>query len=169
MLPVFVFPSEYYVTMVKWVTPERLSVRWVNRAQNTSILSLCNVTIGDGTKVRKSPWRHLHVSDMYRKFAVAKLCLVFCFRSFRNTWWHQRSGLIVRWVHHFMKASLSLIGKLFKVAILFSWKVQSALIGQLVHAVGISIAYCLRNVTLLNISGFQLQEAICAAERACWS
>uniref|UniRef100_A0A3Q3X3D4 Uncharacterized protein n=1 Tax=Mola mola TaxID=94237 RepID=A0A3Q3X3D4_MOLML len=42
--------SEYYVTMVKWVTPERLSVRWVNRAQNTSILSLCNVTIGDCTK-----------------------------------------------------------------------------------------------------------------------
>nr|XP_046259544.1 inactive dipeptidyl peptidase 10-like [Scatophagus argus] len=42
--------SEYYVTMVKWVTRERLSVRWVNRAQNVSILSLCDVTTSDCTK-----------------------------------------------------------------------------------------------------------------------
>ncbi|XP_076603008.1 inactive dipeptidyl peptidase 10-like [Chaetodon auriga] len=42
--------SEYYVTMLKWVGRERLSVRWVNRAQNTSILSLCDVTTGDCTK-----------------------------------------------------------------------------------------------------------------------
>ncbi|XP_035460771.2 inactive dipeptidyl peptidase 10-like [Scophthalmus maximus] len=42
--------SEYYVTMVKWVTQRRLSVRWVNRAQNMSILSLCDVTTGDCTK-----------------------------------------------------------------------------------------------------------------------
>ncbi|XP_026152292.1 inactive dipeptidyl peptidase 10-like [Mastacembelus armatus] len=42
--------SEYYITMVKWVTQERLSVRWVNRPQNMSILSLCDVTTGDCTK-----------------------------------------------------------------------------------------------------------------------
>ncbi|XP_041807062.1 inactive dipeptidyl peptidase 10-like [Chelmon rostratus] len=42
--------SEYYVTMVKWVAPDRLSVRWVNRAQNMSILSLCDVTTGDCAK-----------------------------------------------------------------------------------------------------------------------
>ncbi|XP_071328756.1 inactive dipeptidyl peptidase 10-like [Trachinotus anak] len=42
--------SEYYITMVKWVAEERLSVRWVNRAQNMSILSLCDVTTGDCTK-----------------------------------------------------------------------------------------------------------------------
>nr|XP_020475860.1 inactive dipeptidyl peptidase 10-like isoform X1 [Monopterus albus] len=42
--------SKYYVTMVKWVTQERLSVRWVNRAQNMSILSLCDVTTGGCTK-----------------------------------------------------------------------------------------------------------------------
>ncbi|XP_033990443.1 inactive dipeptidyl peptidase 10-like [Trematomus bernacchii] len=42
--------SEYYVTMVKWVRLDRLSVRWVNRAQNMSILSLCDVTTGDCTK-----------------------------------------------------------------------------------------------------------------------
>eukprot|EP00066_Takifugu_rubripes_P022706 XP_011611972.1 PREDICTED: inactive dipeptidyl peptidase 10-like [Takifugu rubripes] len=38
--------SEYYITMVKWVGPESLSVRWVNRAQNMSILSLCSVVTG---------------------------------------------------------------------------------------------------------------------------
>ncbi|XP_060909965.1 inactive dipeptidyl peptidase 10-like [Labrus mixtus] len=42
--------SEYYITMVKWVTTERLSVRWVNRAQNMSILSLCDVTTSECTK-----------------------------------------------------------------------------------------------------------------------
>lgn len=44
--------SDFYVTMVKWATPERLSVRWVNRAQNTSILSLCDVTTSACEKVR---------------------------------------------------------------------------------------------------------------------
>ncbi|XP_034550115.1 inactive dipeptidyl peptidase 10-like isoform X1 [Notolabrus celidotus] len=42
--------SEYYITMVKWITKERLSVRWVNRAQNMSILSLCDVTTSECTK-----------------------------------------------------------------------------------------------------------------------
>ncbi|KAE8299536.1 Inactive dipeptidyl peptidase 10 Dipeptidyl peptidase IV-related protein 3 [Larimichthys crocea] len=42
--------SEYYVTMVKWVTQEMLSIRWMNRAQNMSILSLCDVTTSDCTK-----------------------------------------------------------------------------------------------------------------------
>uniref|UniRef100_A0A3B5BIP1 Inactive dipeptidyl peptidase 10-like n=1 Tax=Stegastes partitus TaxID=144197 RepID=A0A3B5BIP1_9TELE len=42
--------SEFYVTMVKWATRERLSVRWVNRAQNMSVLSLCDATTGDCTK-----------------------------------------------------------------------------------------------------------------------
>ncbi|KAM7380904.1 hypothetical protein PAMP_004174 [Pampus punctatissimus] len=42
--------SEYYITMVKWVTEEKLAVRWVNRAQNMSILSLCDVTAGVCTK-----------------------------------------------------------------------------------------------------------------------
>ncbi|KAM7407887.1 hypothetical protein PAMA_003580 [Pampus argenteus] len=42
--------SEYYITMVKWVTEEKLTARWVNRAQNMSILSLCDVTAGVCTK-----------------------------------------------------------------------------------------------------------------------
>ncbi|XP_071212130.1 inactive dipeptidyl peptidase 10-like [Salvelinus alpinus] len=38
--------SDYYITMVTWVTEEKIGVRWLNRAQNTSILSLCEVTMG---------------------------------------------------------------------------------------------------------------------------
>ncbi|XP_032424054.1 inactive dipeptidyl peptidase 10-like [Xiphophorus hellerii] len=38
--------SDFYVTMVKWVTRQNLSVRWVNRAQNMSILSLCEASSG---------------------------------------------------------------------------------------------------------------------------
>uniref|UniRef100_A0A4W6FRF4 Dipeptidyl-peptidase 10 (inactive) n=1 Tax=Lates calcarifer TaxID=8187 RepID=A0A4W6FRF4_LATCA len=51
--------SEYYITMVKWVTRERLSVRWLSRAQNVSILSLCDVTTGDCTK------KHVMTSDKW--------------------------------------------------------------------------------------------------------
>lgn len=53
------FHSEHYITMVKWVGPESLSVRWVNRAQNMSILSLCNVVTGICTTVRATLWRNL--------------------------------------------------------------------------------------------------------------
>ncbi|MED6265279.1 hypothetical protein CHARACLAT_023719 [Characodon lateralis] len=42
--------SDFYITMVKWVTRQNLSVRWVNRAQNMSILSLCDATSGDCMK-----------------------------------------------------------------------------------------------------------------------
>ncbi|XP_075886811.1 inactive dipeptidyl peptidase 10-like [Nelusetta ayraudi] len=51
--------SDFYVTMVKWATPERLSVRWVNRAQNTSILSLCDVTTSACEK------KHVTTSDKW--------------------------------------------------------------------------------------------------------
>nr|XP_019955180.1 PREDICTED: inactive dipeptidyl peptidase 10-like [Paralichthys olivaceus] len=51
--------SEYYITMVKWVTKERLSVRWMNRAQNMSILSLCDVTTADCTK------KHVRTSEKW--------------------------------------------------------------------------------------------------------
>ncbi|KAK3542910.1 hypothetical protein QTP70_006533 [Hemibagrus guttatus] len=38
--------SEYYISMVRWVTEERVTVRWLNRAQNTSILTLCYTHTG---------------------------------------------------------------------------------------------------------------------------
>ncbi|XP_077184682.1 inactive dipeptidyl peptidase 10-like isoform X2 [Paroedura picta] len=37
---------EYYITMVKWVAQSRLAVRWLNRPQNMSVLSLCEATTG---------------------------------------------------------------------------------------------------------------------------
>uniref|UniRef100_A0A3Q2FN64 Inactive dipeptidyl peptidase 10-like n=1 Tax=Cyprinodon variegatus TaxID=28743 RepID=A0A3Q2FN64_CYPVA len=42
--------SDFYISMVKWVSRQKLSVRWVNRAQNVSILSLCDATTGDCMK-----------------------------------------------------------------------------------------------------------------------
>uniref|UniRef100_A0A4W5NJ54 Dipeptidyl peptidase like 10 n=1 Tax=Hucho hucho TaxID=62062 RepID=A0A4W5NJ54_9TELE len=48
--------SDYYITMVKWVTEEKIGVRWLNRAQNTSILSLCEVTMGACIKVSIVHW-----------------------------------------------------------------------------------------------------------------
>uniref|UniRef100_A0A6I8P4B0 Dipeptidyl peptidase like 10 n=1 Tax=Ornithorhynchus anatinus TaxID=9258 RepID=A0A6I8P4B0_ORNAN len=41
---------EYYITMVKWVNNTKTLVRWLNRAQNLSILTLCETTTGACTK-----------------------------------------------------------------------------------------------------------------------
>lgn len=48
---VSVFASEFYVTMVKWATSTKLAINWLNRAQNISILTLCEATTGVCTKV----------------------------------------------------------------------------------------------------------------------
>ncbi|XP_028565940.2 inactive dipeptidyl peptidase 10-like isoform X2 [Podarcis muralis] len=41
---------EYYITMVKWVGHSRLAVRWLNRPQNMSVLSLCEAATGTCTE-----------------------------------------------------------------------------------------------------------------------
>uniref|UniRef100_A0A8C6STG9 A-type potassium channel modulatory protein DPP6 n=1 Tax=Neogobius melanostomus TaxID=47308 RepID=A0A8C6STG9_9GOBI len=41
---------EYYVTMVKWATATKLAINWMNRAQNISVLTLCEAITGVCTK-----------------------------------------------------------------------------------------------------------------------
>ncbi|XP_029560893.1 dipeptidyl aminopeptidase-like protein 6 isoform X3 [Salmo trutta] len=45
---------EYYITMVMWATTTKLAVNWLNRAQNNSILTLCEATTGVCTKPNTS-------------------------------------------------------------------------------------------------------------------
>ncbi|KAG8432193.1 hypothetical protein GDO86_016727 [Hymenochirus boettgeri] len=45
---------DYYITMVKWVSNTRTVVRWLNRLQNMSILTVCETTTGACSK-RSSP------------------------------------------------------------------------------------------------------------------
>uniref|UniRef100_A0A8P4GMQ5 Inactive dipeptidyl peptidase 10 n=1 Tax=Dicentrarchus labrax TaxID=13489 RepID=A0A8P4GMQ5_DICLA len=37
---------DFYVTMVKWISNTHLAVRWLNRPQNASLLTVCDATIG---------------------------------------------------------------------------------------------------------------------------
>uniref|UniRef100_A0A3Q2CW50 A-type potassium channel modulatory protein DPP6 n=1 Tax=Cyprinodon variegatus TaxID=28743 RepID=A0A3Q2CW50_CYPVA len=46
--------GEYYVTMVKWATATKLAINWLNRAQNISMLTLCEATTGVCTKRKVS-------------------------------------------------------------------------------------------------------------------
>lgn len=39
------------MTMAKWATSTKVAVNWLNRAQNISILTLCEATTGVCTKV----------------------------------------------------------------------------------------------------------------------
>ncbi|KAG7487405.1 hypothetical protein MATL_G00022970 [Megalops atlanticus] len=53
--------GEYYITMVKWATSTKLAVNWLNRPQNISILTLCEVTTGVCTKKHEDEsegWLH---------------------------------------------------------------------------------------------------------------
>uniref|UniRef100_A0AAY4CJJ7 Dipeptidyl-peptidase 6b n=1 Tax=Denticeps clupeoides TaxID=299321 RepID=A0AAY4CJJ7_9TELE len=53
--------KDFYVTMVKWATSTRLAVNWLNRAQNSSILTLCEATTGVCTKKHEDEsmnWLH---------------------------------------------------------------------------------------------------------------
>uniref|UniRef100_A0A8C3XYC0 Inactive dipeptidyl peptidase 10 n=1 Tax=Catharus ustulatus TaxID=91951 RepID=A0A8C3XYC0_CATUS len=43
---------EYYITMVKWISNTKAVVRWLNRAQNISILTVCETTTGACTRVK---------------------------------------------------------------------------------------------------------------------
>ncbi|XP_036277161.1 inactive dipeptidyl peptidase 10 isoform X2 [Pipistrellus kuhlii] len=47
LMPPDIFKSrEYYITMVKWVSNTKTVVRWLNRPQNISILTVCETTTG---------------------------------------------------------------------------------------------------------------------------
>ncbi|XP_067356170.1 inactive dipeptidyl peptidase 10-like isoform X2 [Channa argus] len=37
---------DFYITMVKWISNSHLAVRWLNRPQNASLLTVCDSTIG---------------------------------------------------------------------------------------------------------------------------
>ncbi|XP_068604393.1 A-type potassium channel modulatory protein DPP6-like [Brachionichthys hirsutus] len=53
--------GEFYVTMVKWATSTKLAINWLNRAQNISILTLCEATTGVCTKKHEDEsegWLH---------------------------------------------------------------------------------------------------------------
>ncbi|XP_072268686.1 A-type potassium channel modulatory protein DPP6 isoform X1 [Pyxicephalus adspersus] len=52
---------EYYITMVKWATNTKVAVNWLNRAQNISILTLCDAITGVCTKKHEDEseaWLH---------------------------------------------------------------------------------------------------------------
>ncbi|CAM4599977.1 unnamed protein product [Leuciscus chuanchicus] len=51
--------SELYISMVQWVTDECLAVRWLNRPQNVSILTLCYTHTG------KCVVKHVMTSDKW--------------------------------------------------------------------------------------------------------
>ena len=47
------YTREHYITMVTWLSPQRVAVRWVNRAQNISVLTLCDVITAHCVQVRR--------------------------------------------------------------------------------------------------------------------
>uniref|UniRef100_A0A4W3HAA3 Dipeptidylpeptidase IV N-terminal domain-containing protein n=1 Tax=Callorhinchus milii TaxID=7868 RepID=A0A4W3HAA3_CALMI len=65
-------PREYYITMVAWVTNTCVAVRWLNRAQNFSILTFCDAT--NGACVQK----HRSSSDTWLTQQVLSVCLLIC-------------------------------------------------------------------------------------------
>uniref|UniRef100_A0A8C9TMK3 Dipeptidyl peptidase like 10 n=1 Tax=Scleropages formosus TaxID=113540 RepID=A0A8C9TMK3_SCLFO len=53
----FVLPHrDYYVVMVKWISSTKTAVRWLNRAQNMSVLSVCDTSTGACIKEASEFW-----------------------------------------------------------------------------------------------------------------
>ncbi|XP_069588656.1 inactive dipeptidyl peptidase 10 isoform X3 [Ranitomeya imitator] len=50
MAPDSLRTRDYYITMVKWISNTRAVVRWLNRMQNISILTVCETTTGACSK-----------------------------------------------------------------------------------------------------------------------
>uniref|UniRef100_A0A8C4GT28 Inactive dipeptidyl peptidase 10 n=1 Tax=Dicentrarchus labrax TaxID=13489 RepID=A0A8C4GT28_DICLA len=46
MMPPDSLRARYYISMVTWISSTRLAVRWLNRAQNQSVLCVCEATTG---------------------------------------------------------------------------------------------------------------------------
>uniref|UniRef100_A0A4W5PNW6 Dipeptidyl peptidase like 10 n=1 Tax=Hucho hucho TaxID=62062 RepID=A0A4W5PNW6_9TELE len=52
-------PDEHYVSMVKWISNTHAAVRWLNRPQNVSFLTVCDATIGSCVQ------KHEEASDLW--------------------------------------------------------------------------------------------------------
>uniref|UniRef100_A0A665W652 Dipeptidyl-peptidase 6b n=1 Tax=Echeneis naucrates TaxID=173247 RepID=A0A665W652_ECHNA len=51
MMPPDTLRARYYISMVTWISSTRLAVRWLNRAQNQSLLCVCEATTGACSEV----------------------------------------------------------------------------------------------------------------------
>lgn len=58
----FFFFRDNYISMVTWISSTRLAVRWLNRAQNQSVLCVCEATTGACSEV--SGHHLFHISNL---------------------------------------------------------------------------------------------------------
>uniref|UniRef100_A0A4W3HLW5 Dipeptidyl peptidase like 10 n=1 Tax=Callorhinchus milii TaxID=7868 RepID=A0A4W3HLW5_CALMI len=63
--------KEYYITMVKWVSNTKTVVNWLNRPQNISILTTCEITTGACSKKHEAV-SHLWLSKQDEKPIFSK-------------------------------------------------------------------------------------------------
>uniref|UniRef100_A0A3Q4MMJ5 Dipeptidyl peptidase like 10 n=1 Tax=Neolamprologus brichardi TaxID=32507 RepID=A0A3Q4MMJ5_NEOBR len=102
---------EHYVTMVKWISKTKTSVRWLNRAQNISILTVCDTTTGACRHEESSElWlsKQVSFSLFYMSVPVTlkSLCSI-AFRADQNEVRHLTSGnwevtKIIKYVLYFL-------------------------------------------------------------------
>lgn len=73
-----------YISMVTWISSTRLAVRWLNRAQNQSVLCVCEATTGACSEVSGHHLFHIsnpqtasaaiYIYSFNRMFASFTLC-----------------------------------------------------------------------------------------------
>lgn len=88
---------EHYVVMVKWISKTKTAVRWLNRAQNVSILTVCDSTTGACIKVHTHTHmhkdshmhKHLHSHSHTHSHTLMIMMVMFLFRDMKK---HQKFG-----------------------------------------------------------------------------
>ncbi len=81
---------EHYVVMVKWISKTKTAVRWLNRAQNVSILTVCDSTTGACIKVNTNTHTHTHtftfMQTLLSKATYSAFRLYICIVSMCVPW-----------------------------------------------------------------------------------
>ena len=129
------FASEYYVTMVKWATTTKLAINWLNRAQNISILTLCEATTGVCTKVRPSPVCTLHVHVTFVHVFMHQVKTVTLLFSETRGWkWRMvaQTGENIYILIFELSIVLTLLG--FKSLVRHIWKIGMTIFNQCVSS-----------------------------------
>lgn len=66
----YIFCSDYYFTNLVWADNHNISVTWMDRAQTTSVVMLCNAARGTCIEVRFTVDKRKYLSLYFRVFLV---------------------------------------------------------------------------------------------------
>lgn len=80
------FSRDSYISMVSWISSTRLTVRWLNRVQNQSVLCVCEATTGACSEVRGFQLIHCSPLGIFTlKVSIDLALTLYSVRTYRES------------------------------------------------------------------------------------